>query len=103
MLPFTAGEVNVVMQPASSGSASVTVLVDERAGDVSGAPRSQQRTARFDRSGMFAWWPCVVRTARADPGHELFWCIPSVRIHFWLSQCHRVARARYVGQALRVP
>ena len=28
MLPFTAGEVNLVMQPGPSGSAAVTVLPD---------------------------------------------------------------------------
>jgi hypothetical protein len=35
VLPFTAGEVNLVMQPGPSGSAAVTVLLDEKArGDV---------------------------------------------------------------------
>ena len=53
VLPFTAGEVNVVMQPGSSGSASVTVLVDGKpVGDVRGADVGTDGVARFDRSGM---------------------------------------------------
>ena len=53
VLPFTAGEVNVVMQPGSSGSASVTVLVDGKpVGDIRGADVGTDGVARFDRSGM---------------------------------------------------
>jgi thiol-disulfide isomerase/thioredoxin len=53
VLPFTAGEVNVVMQPGPSGSASVTVLVDGKpVGDVRGADVGTDGVARFDRSGM---------------------------------------------------
>lgn len=53
VLPFTAGEVNLVMQPGPSGSASVTVLVDGKpVGDVRGADVGTDGVARFDRSGM---------------------------------------------------
>ena len=38
VLPFTAGEVNLVMQPGPSGSAAVTVLLDGKPiGDARGA------------------------------------------------------------------
>jgi thiol-disulfide isomerase/thioredoxin len=53
VLPFTAGEVNLVMQPGSSGSASVTVLLDGKpVGDAHGADVGADGVARFDRSGM---------------------------------------------------
>ena len=53
VLPFTAGEVNLVMQPGPSGSAAVTVLLDGKpVGDVHGADVDADGVARFDRSGM---------------------------------------------------
>ena len=53
VLPFTAGEVNLVMQPGSSGSAAVTVLLDGKpVGDAHGADVGADGVARFDRSGM---------------------------------------------------
>ena len=53
VLPFTAGEVNLVMQPGSSGSAAVTVLLDGKPiGDARGADVGPDGVARFDRSGM---------------------------------------------------
>ena len=52
-LPFTAGEVNLVMQPGSSGSAVVTVLLDGKpVGDARGTDVGTDGVARFDRSGM---------------------------------------------------
>jgi hypothetical protein len=51
VLPFTAGEVNLVMQPGPSGSA-VTVLLDgQPVGDAHGADLGADGVARFDRSG----------------------------------------------------
>jgi hypothetical protein len=53
VLPFTAAEVNLVMQPGPSGTASVTVLVDGKpVGDVRGADVGTDGVARVDRSGM---------------------------------------------------
>ena len=51
VLPFTAGEVNLVMQPGPSGSAAVTVLLDGKpVGDARGADVGTDGVARFDRS-----------------------------------------------------
>ena len=53
VLPFTGGEVNLVMQPGSSGRASVTVLLDGKpVGAAHGADVGADGIARFDRSGM---------------------------------------------------
>ena len=53
VLPFTAGEVNLVMQPGPSGSAAVTVLLDGKpVGEARGADVGADGVARFDRSGM---------------------------------------------------
>ena len=53
LLPFTAGEVNLVMQPGPSGSAAVTVLLDGKpVGDGRGADVGADGVAHFDRSGM---------------------------------------------------
>jgi hypothetical protein len=53
VLPFTGGEVNLVMQPGSSGHAAVTVLLDGMpVGDARGADVGPDGVARFDRSGM---------------------------------------------------
>jgi hypothetical protein len=53
VLPFTAGEVNLVMQPGPSGKAAVTVLLDGKpVGDVRGMDVGTDGVARFDRSGM---------------------------------------------------
>jgi len=52
-LPFTAGEVNLVMQPGPSGSAAVTVLLDGKpVGDAHGADVDADGVAHLDRSGM---------------------------------------------------
>jgi len=53
VLRFTAGEVNLVMQPGPSGSAAVTVLLDGKpVGDARGAGVGADGVARFDGSGM---------------------------------------------------
>jgi len=53
VLPFSAGEVNLVMQPGRSGSAAVTVLLDGKpVGDARGTDVGTDGVARFDRSGM---------------------------------------------------
>jgi Thioredoxin like C-terminal domain/AhpC/TSA family len=53
VLPFTAGEVNLVMQPGPSGSAAVTVLLDGKpVGEARGADVGTDGIARFDQSGM---------------------------------------------------
>jgi hypothetical protein len=53
VLPFTGGEVNLVMQPGSAGNAAVTVLLDgEPAGDARGRDVGTDGVAHFDRSGM---------------------------------------------------
>ena len=53
VVPFTAGEVNVVMQPGPSGKAAVTVLLDGHpVGDARGVDVGTDGVARFDRAGM---------------------------------------------------
>jgi thiol-disulfide isomerase/thioredoxin len=53
VLPFTAGEVNLVMQPGLSGRAAVTVLLDGKpVGEARGADVGPDGIAQFDRSGM---------------------------------------------------
>jgi len=53
VLPFTGGEVNLVMQPGPSGHAAATVLLDGKpVGDSRGTDVDADGVARFDRSGM---------------------------------------------------
>jgi hypothetical protein len=53
VLPFTAGEVNLVMQPGLSGRAAVTVLLDGKPiGAERGADVGSDGVAHVDRSGM---------------------------------------------------
>ena len=52
-LPFTAGEVNLVLQPGPSGSAAVNVLLDGKpVGDVRGADVGSDGVARLDGPRM---------------------------------------------------
>lgn len=54
ILPFTGGEVNLVMQPALSGRAAVSVLLDGKpVGESRGVDVGADGVVRFDRSGMF--------------------------------------------------
>jgi thiol-disulfide isomerase/thioredoxin len=53
VLPFTAGEVNLVIQPGPSGTAAVSVLLDGKpVGDVRGADVGPDGVARFDSPRM---------------------------------------------------
>ena len=53
VLPFTAGEVNLVAQPGPSGKSALTVLLDDKPiGEARGADVGSDGVARFDRSGM---------------------------------------------------
>jgi hypothetical protein len=79
VLPFTAGEVNLVMQPGASGSAAVTVLLDGKpVGDAHGADVGADGIARFDRSGMIRLVAGasrrrhVLTVVTSDPGVRAF-------------------------------
>jgi hypothetical protein len=79
MIPFTAGEVNLVMQPGSSGSAAVTVLLDDKpVGDVRGVDVGSDGVARFDGPRMIrlvagaARRPHVLTLVTSDPGVRVF-------------------------------
>src|SRR4051812_25156588 len=53
VIPFTAGEVNLVMQPGPSGRAAVSVLLDgQPVGEARGMDVGTDGVARLDRSGM---------------------------------------------------
>jgi thiol-disulfide isomerase/thioredoxin len=53
ILPFTASEVNLVMQPGPSGHAAVSVVLDGKpVGDAHGVDVGTDGVARFDRSGI---------------------------------------------------
>jgi hypothetical protein len=78
-LPFSAGEVNVVMQPGTSGRAAVTVLLDGKpVGDVGGADVGPDGVARFDGPRMIrliagaARRPHVLTLVTAEPGVRAF-------------------------------
>jgi hypothetical protein len=72
ILPFTAGEVNVVMQPGASGKAAVAVLLDGKpVGEARGTDVSPDGVARFDRSGM------VRLVARVPRGHHVLTLVAS--------------------------
>ena len=72
ILPFTAGEVNMVMQPGASGTAAVTVLLDGKpVGEARGADVGPDGVARFDRSGM------IRLVARATRGKHVLTLVSS--------------------------
>lgn len=53
VLPFSGGEVNLVVQPGPSGASTMSVLLDGKpVGDKRGADVGADGVARFDRSGM---------------------------------------------------
>jgi hypothetical protein len=53
VLPFMAGEVNLVVQPGPSGTSAISVLLDgQPVGDTRGADVGTDSVARLDRSGM---------------------------------------------------
>jgi thiol-disulfide isomerase/thioredoxin len=72
VLPFTAGEVNVVMQPGASGKAAVAVVLDGKpVGEARGADVGPDGVARFDRSGM------IRLVARAPRGNHVLTLVAS--------------------------
>lgn len=72
VLPFTAGEVNLVVQPGPSGKAAVTVLLDGKpVGEARGADVGPDGVARFDRSGI------IRLVARASGGKHVLTLIAS--------------------------
>jgi thiol-disulfide isomerase/thioredoxin len=79
ILPFSAGEVNLVMQPGTSGQAAVTVLLDGNpVGDARGDNVGPDGVARFDRSGMIrlvahaARGKHVLTLVSSDPGARAY-------------------------------
>ncbi len=75
VLPFIAGEVNLVVQPGPSGKPAMTVLLDGNPiGEARGADVGTDGVARFDRSGMIrlvAGAPLrkhVLTLVASDPG-----------------------------------
>jgi thiol-disulfide isomerase/thioredoxin len=79
ILPFTAGEVNLVMQPGASGNAAVTVLLDgQPVAETRGADVGSDGVARFGRSGMIRLVSGAPRGKRvltlliSDPGVRAF-------------------------------
>jgi thiol-disulfide isomerase/thioredoxin len=72
VLPFRAGEVNVVMQPGAAGTAAVQVLLDGKpVGEARGADVGPDGVARFDRSGM------IRLIARAPRGSHVLTLVAS--------------------------
>jgi len=79
VLPFTAGEVNVVMQPGALGKAAVAVMLDGKPiAEARGADVGPDGVARFDRAGMIR---LVARAPRgnhvltlgaSDPGLQVY-------------------------------
>ena len=79
VLPFTAGEVNLVIQPGPSGSAAVSVLLDGKPmSDVRGADVGADGVARFDGPRMIRLVTGAARRRHAltlmtsDPGVRAF-------------------------------
>ncbi len=72
VLPFTAGEVNLVAQPGPTGKAAMSVLVDgQPAGGARGPDVGPDGVARFDRSGM------IRLLARAPRGAHMLTLVTS--------------------------
>ncbi|MBI3474161.1 MAG: redoxin domain-containing protein [Acidobacteria bacterium] len=79
VLPFAAGEVNLVMQPGTSGKSEVTVLLDGNpVGESRGADVGPDGVARFDRAGMVR---LVARAPRARHVLTLVASDPGVRAY----------------------
>jgi hypothetical protein len=75
VLPFTAAEVNLVMQPGAAGVAAISVLLDgQPVGEARGTDVGTDGLARFDRSGMIrlvagaARRRHVLTLSSSDPG-----------------------------------
>jgi hypothetical protein len=79
VLPFTAGEVNLVIQPGPSGTTAVSVLLDGKpVGDARGADVGPDGIARFDGPRMIRLVADAPRRrheltlATSDPGVRVF-------------------------------
>jgi thiol-disulfide isomerase/thioredoxin len=79
VLPFTAGEVNVVMRPGPSGKAAVAVVLDGKTvGEARGADVGPDAVARFDRAGMIRLLTRaprgkhVLTLVASDPGLQVY-------------------------------
>ena len=79
VLPFTAGEVNVVMHPGPSRKAAVAVMLDGKpVGEARGADVGPDGVARFDRAGMIRLVAGAPRGKRvltlvtSDPGLQVY-------------------------------
>jgi hypothetical protein len=79
VLPFDAGEVNLVATPGRSGQSALTVLVDGKpVGAVRGADVGADGVARFDRSGMLrlvagaSRQPHVLTLETSEPGTQAY-------------------------------
>ena len=79
VLPFTAGEVNLVMQAGPSGSSAVTVLLDGKpVDDVRGADAGADGVARLNGPGMIrlvagaSRQRHVLTLVTSDPGVRAF-------------------------------
>jgi hypothetical protein len=79
VLPFTAGEVNLVIQPGPLGNAAITVLLDGKpVGDTRGADVGADGVARFDGPRMIrlvagaARRRHVLTLVTSDPGVRAF-------------------------------
>jgi hypothetical protein len=72
VMPFSGGEVNLVVQPpASSGKGTMTVLLDGKPVSAArGADVGEDGVARFDRSGMLRL------IAGASPGQHTLTLVP---------------------------
>jgi thiol-disulfide isomerase/thioredoxin len=79
VLPFTAGEVNLVAHPGPSGKAAIAVMLDGKpVGEARGPDVGPDGVARFDRAGMIR---LVARAPRgkhvltlvaSDPGLQVY-------------------------------
>jgi len=79
ILPFTAGEVNLVMHPGSSGKGAVAVMLDGKPiAEARGADVGPDGVARFDRAGMIrlvaraAHGNHVLTLVASDPGLQVY-------------------------------
>ena len=79
VLPFIAGEVNLVVQPGPTGRSAMTVLLDGNPiGEARGTDVGADGVARFDRSGMIrlvagaSRKQHVLTLTTSDPGVRLY-------------------------------
>ena len=94
--PFTAGEVDLVVQPGASGRAAITVLIDGKPlGEGRGADVGTDSVARFDRSGMLRLVAGASRRRHVLASRRKRSGPPGVRVHLWplTSTCDWRSRA----------